>query len=200
MSKGDKTRNRIIRQAAPLFNKYGLAGVSISDIMRETNLQKGGIYRHFSSKEEIALATFDYNYQRLVKRIKSGLDTQPTYRQKLTHLLENFATVPEFIEGGCQVLNTAVEHDDGNPALRDRAQKATETWQQLIVDLLEDGITEGEFRQDIDPAGIATLYIAALEGAIMLTRLHDSPSHMQRVIVGLQQYASAHIYTGVTPE
>lgn len=60
MSKAEETKEKIIKQAAQLFNQYGYAGSSMSDIMRATRLQKGGIYNHFQSKQELALAAFDF--------------------------------------------------------------------------------------------------------------------------------------------
>ena len=54
MSKGDQTRERIIAKAAELFNQRGLEGTSMADLMEATGLEKGGIYRHFPSKEAVA--------------------------------------------------------------------------------------------------------------------------------------------------
>ena len=51
-TKGQQTRQAIVEKAAPLFNKKGFEGTSLSDLMQATGLQKGGIYRHFSGKEE----------------------------------------------------------------------------------------------------------------------------------------------------
>src|SRR5688500_10214957 len=62
MGKSEDTRAKIIATAALLFNQRGYNGTSIDDIMQATNLKKGGIYNHFSSKEEIALAAFDHAY------------------------------------------------------------------------------------------------------------------------------------------
>ena len=54
MSKGEETRERIVAQAAVLFNQRGVEGTSISDLMEATGLEKGGIYRHFP-KEAVAV-------------------------------------------------------------------------------------------------------------------------------------------------
>jgi len=54
MRKGEHTRQEIIRKAAPIFNQRGYDGAALSDLMRATGLEKGGIYRHFSSKEALA--------------------------------------------------------------------------------------------------------------------------------------------------
>jgi TetR/AcrR family transcriptional repressor of nem operon len=59
-SKGHKTRERIVAEAANLFYQHGFEGSSMSDVMAATGLEKGGIYRHFSSKEELAAEAFNY--------------------------------------------------------------------------------------------------------------------------------------------
>ncbi len=57
--KGEQTRQEIIRKAAPIFNQKGYDGAALSDLMRATGLEKGGIYRHFESKEERKSAVGD---------------------------------------------------------------------------------------------------------------------------------------------
>jgi TetR/AcrR family transcriptional regulator, transcriptional repressor for nem operon len=54
MRKGEQTRQEIIRKAAPIFNQRGYDGAALSELMRATGLEKGGIYRHFKSKEQLA--------------------------------------------------------------------------------------------------------------------------------------------------
>src|SRR5271170_2332921 len=66
VTKGEQTRGDIIRKSAPLFNQRGYEGTSLSDLMEATGLQKGGIYRHFSSKEELATEAFDYSWGKAV--------------------------------------------------------------------------------------------------------------------------------------
>src|ERR1700674_4907506 len=63
MTRGEQTRKKIVRAAAPIFNKRGYEGSSVSDLMEATSPKKGGIYRHFSSKEELAAEAFDYTWE-----------------------------------------------------------------------------------------------------------------------------------------
>ena len=63
MLKGEKTRERIVSKAAQLFNERGLEGTSLADLMEATGLEKGGIYRHFPSKEAVAVEAFEYAWQ-----------------------------------------------------------------------------------------------------------------------------------------
>src|ERR1700722_8888899 len=65
ISKAERTRQFIIEKTAPIFNKKGYAGTSLSDITAATGLTKGSIYGNFADKDEVALAAFDYNIGKL---------------------------------------------------------------------------------------------------------------------------------------
>ena len=54
-TKGERTRRRIVESAAAVFNTRGYFGSSMSDLVRETGLEKGGIYNHFGSKLELSI-------------------------------------------------------------------------------------------------------------------------------------------------
>ena len=77
--KGVLTRERIVHLAAPVFNKKGYAGASMADNLAATGLQKGGIYNHFESKEQLAVEAFDYAIEMMIERgiVFSGSFTSP---------------------------------------------------------------------------------------------------------------------------
>ena len=57
-----ETRKRILRSARHLFNRRGLAGVTIDEITADAGLTRGGFYKHFNTKEELyteAIAQFN---------------------------------------------------------------------------------------------------------------------------------------------
>src|SRR6266516_5589508 len=129
MSKGQRTRERIVAEAASLFNQRGFDGSSMSELMEATGLQKGGIYRHFSSKEELATEAFDYAWQKAVSRSLDGIESSADSIDRLKQMVSNFVELrSELVPGGCPLMNTAVEADDGNAALRARAKKALQSW------------------------------------------------------------------------
>lgn len=190
MSKAKATREHILHQAAELFNQQGVAGSSIADIMKATGLQKGGIYNHFKSKEELAGEAFEYALrhasEQLVAAVKSKRHAKERL-QTLTSIYFSFIEDPP-LAGGCPLLNHAVESDDAHPALRLRVQQAMDRWRQLIVRIVVKGISRGEISPDTDPEEVATLTIATLEGAIMLSKLYGDPIHLRRAIAHLNRY------------
>lgn len=193
MTKGELTRQKIIEQAAPLFNRLGYAGCSMQDIMAATGLEKGGLYRHFSSKEELAEEAFRYSLARVTDARWEGIEEVEGSLEKLRFLIRRFVEIHSIIPGGCPVMNTAIDADDGNPALRKLVQKAVKEWKARIGDIVMTGMEGGEIRADIEPGSIANVVIAALEGAFMISRLegnriavHDAETMLDKVLVDLR--------------
>jgi len=190
MSKAQLTRDRIIEQAATLFNQQGYAGSSIADVMRVTGLQKGGIYNHFASKDELALAAFDYAASQFQQAFVGALKGKRHAVDRLIAILEVYEHLLDRppIPGGCPILNTAVESDDAHPALRERSQGAMDSWRSLIRRIVEKGVERGELQQGVSSDTVATILIAAIEGAVMLSKLYDDQTHMNRVLDHLKTY------------
>jgi AcrR family transcriptional regulator len=190
MRKGERTKERIIEQTAPLFNQKGFFGSSLSDIMEATGLKKGGIYNHFGSKEELALQAFDYAAACVSERLSLLLEEKRTVVERLlafAAVFRDLAMNPP-VPGGCPLLNTAIESDDAHPVLRERVRRAMDGWRQRIQDAVREGIAAGELRQDTDPDVVATRFIATLEGGVMLSKLYRDPVHIQRAVAFLTEY------------
>jgi TetR/AcrR family transcriptional regulator, transcriptional repressor for nem operon len=188
MRKGEHTRLEIIRKAAPIFNQRGYAGAALSDLMKATGLEKGGIYRHFSSKEALAAEAFDYAWQETFDARVHDLDAISNTVDRLKQLVANFVERRGIIPGGCPLLNTAVDTDDGNPVLRARARQALQGWRSYIISLIGAGIKAREIRPRIDAKKLATLIISSLEGAIMLYRLERNEEPLRAVQAHLDNY------------
>ncbi len=97
-------------------------------------------------------------------------------------LVKNFVEQPpRTLPGGCPLLNTAVDSDDGNPLLRDKARAALDRWRARIADIVHQGQRNGELRRGVDPAAVAAIVIASLEGAVMMSRLEKTRESLHAV-------------------
>lgn len=172
MSKAEKTKAYIIEKTAPVFNRKGYAGTSLSDLTEATGLSKGALYGNFRNKDEIALAAFDYN-----TRIVRG--TFITRRDGQKSSIEQLLDIPEFYKkhyahiasyGGCPILNTAVEADDTFPRLRKKVNSTLQSWKKNITEIIQNGIDTGEITPGADPAKYASVFIALFEGGLLLSK------------------------------
>jgi AcrR family transcriptional regulator len=84
-------------------NKRGYEGSSLNDLMEATGLKKGGIYRHFSSKEELAAEAFDYTWDVTWNARLLHVDEKTNGIKKLKRLITNFIDHRSRIAGGCPI-------------------------------------------------------------------------------------------------
>jgi len=189
LRKGEQTRREIIRKAAPIFNQKGYTGAALSDLMRATGLEKGGIYRHFESKQELAGEAFDYAWQIAMDARFEGTQEISNAVDRLTQIVRNFRDRrAELVPGGCPLLNTAIDSDDGNPQLRAKARRALRSWLDRLQSIAEEGQRRGEVRSDVDSAKLATLIASTLEGSLMLSRLQRKEEPLNLACRHLAEY------------
>lgn len=190
MTKGEDTRQMILHRAAEVFNLRGYFGTSISDIMRATGLEKGGIYNHFKSKDELALQAFDYAVDLIRREFRNALRGRRHAVDRLHAVIAVYCQIGDgqVIAGGCPVSNTAHEADHTHPQLRARAEAAMQEWHNFVRWILIRGKRRGDINPDVDVDSVATFFIATLEGAVMLSQLHDDITYMDRTVAHLQHY------------
>ena len=193
MRKGEQTRQEIIRKAAPIFNQRGYDGATLSELMEATRLEKGGIYRHFDSKEQLAAEAFDYAWRETFAARMRDLEGVANSVDRLKHYIANFVERRATIPGGCPLLNTAIDSDDGNAVLRERARKALAQWRNYLVSVVRSGLKAGEIATKVDPEQLATLIISSLEGAIMVCRMDRSNDPLRAMQAHLDNYLESSV-------
>lgn len=194
MSKGLQTRQKIIRKAAPIFNRKGFEGTALSDLMRATSLEKGGIYRHFASKQQLAVEAFDYAWKTAAEARLEGTQDIINTVDRLKQMVRNFREHRKgLVPGGCPLLNTAVDSDDGNTVLREKARQALGGWIERLCRIAEEGQRNGEIRADSAPGEMANLIVSTLEGSLMLSRLQRSDEPLAIACGHLEKYLETEI-------
>lgn len=181
MKKGEFTKQNIIEKAAEIFNQKGYSGGSLNDIMEATGLKKGGLYRHFENKDEIALEAFDFAYSLMEKRFIDVLNKEQTAYGKLLAIINVYIDIiddPPLI-GGCPLLNTAIDSENTHPLLKEKAREAMDNWIAIIKRILDYGIAQDEFKHDLQLDYIPSYIISTIEGAVMISRLYNDNRHIK---------------------
>lgn len=189
MTKAEQTKAFIIEKTAPVFNTKGYAGTSLSDMTEATGLTKGSIYGNFANKDEVALAVFDHNLQKVGKIIKAEMSRHSSVKEQLmvyVNVYGNYLKFP-FPVGGCPILNTAIEADDTHEALKQKAADAIQSWKSNIVNLIKKGISNKEFNKHIDAEQVALTIIAMIEGATMITRLTGKNNYRKAIMQSVEK-------------
>jgi TetR/AcrR family transcriptional regulator, transcriptional repressor for nem operon len=184
VTKSERTRKYIIEKTAPVFNKQGFYGTSLTALEEATGLSKGSLYGNFSDKEEMAMEVFRYSVEQTKAEFAKRIAAKSTAKEKLIAFFACFATYvfDPPIPGGCPIQNNAVEADDNNPTMKKAVAAEIENIISYIARLLDEGKKQMEFRLDIKSRELAFIFFTSIEGAIMVSRALTSDTPMKAVI------------------
>lgn len=184
MGKSEETRQAIIEKAAVIFNKYGYQGTSISTLTNAMGLTKGAIYGHFIDKDALAVEAFRYSVQQIAERMRTQirLHNEPVekIRAYARSFLEHFDEI--VVNGGCPILNTAVDSDDAHPQLHDEVRRVLTSWEKRLVAMVDAGKASASIRPEFDAEFFAATFIALIEGGILLAKTVGDKRYLERSV------------------
>ncbi len=188
-TKAEKTKSYIIERAAPIFNKKGYTGTSISDIMRITGLSKGCIYGNFKNKNEIAVAALEYNMKKIFNNIYKTVMQHENSLDRLRELLRCHKGLyyNDALKAGCPILNAAIDVDDTNQYVFKKVKYGVDSWRKFLCKIIEEGRRKGEIRKDVASDEFATNMIALIEGGSMLFSMYKDIKYIERVFSLLER-------------
>lgn len=160
-----ETHNRILSSAERLFASKGFNGTSMNDIVSESGLSKGAIYSHFESKERLFLSLWERQTTIGIEQLRQMFSPEDTAVDKLLKVAE--VTMVSSCNCPQEVVRIQLEFmiaASRMAALGPDLQKRYETIHRFIVDIVEEGIKNGEFKSDIDSRSLTSLLFATFEG------------------------------------
>ena len=189
MSKAERTTQFIIEKVAPIFNKNGYSGTSLSDVTKATGLTKGAVYGNFVSKEELALKAFNHNVKRVFTQLNAYMDREATVIGKLKALTAFYRTYPVLTAdlGGCPLLNVGVDANHQNELLHNRVKDVNGKLQRNMSKLLQVGKKTGEIRNEIDTEKYAGLIISMIEGSIYMTFILNDDQYLMNMMEQIEK-------------
>ena len=176
MVRSEKTRQLIIEKTAYIFNKKGYTGTYLSDLTAATGLTKGSIYGNFKDKNEVAVEAFKYNYKFQTKGLLEKLEREKNSIDRLLVFINHYKIAHKMVfeNGGCAILNTAVDADDGNDLLKRVVINSIDNWYDKIESILLEGIKKNEIKM-IDVSVFTYRMIALIQGSILLAKTLNKP-------------------------
>ncbi len=179
-SKSELTRQFIIETTAPIFNKNGYSGTSMSDITKATGLTKGAIYGNFKNKEALALEAFNHNVRFIINKLRDIITTvkSPIARlYALTNFYRNY-TKHALDFGGCPILNVGIDANHTNPILYERVKYVAIKMQKSIESIIQQGIECGEMKDNLDAKILGGRIFALIEGAVFTSVLLQNNKYL----------------------
>ena len=178
IEKGKLTRERIVKVAAELFRKNGFHNTSLSKILKEAQLTKGGFYFHFKSKEELGDAVIDYISEFWVHNVLEKVAEEKGALRKIERMFEIMIETHQndIFHGIALLAVLTAEMMEVEERFSNKLRHIYMAWKASIVEILEQGKREGLFKEWMEPDPLALLIIGSLQGITIMA--HLDPDHM----------------------
>jgi AcrR family transcriptional regulator len=173
---GERSRARVVEQAAQLATIEGIEGISIGRLADATGIAKSSVYALFGSKEELQLATINAARDSfIVEVVAPALQTTEPGRKRLLALCEGFLSYVErrVFPGGCFFVSASVEVGGRPGRVHDEVARIQQQWRDLLGREASAAVDRGELPADMDPQQLAFELGVILAGTNVVSVLHD---------------------------
>ncbi len=157
-------RVAILEAAEICFDRKGYYETSIDDIVRESHMSKGAIYTYFTSKVEIFTSLMNYITERSFQMFESQFSQQLSATEKLKFIIVRNFVLYTNSKNMQRVHYEFWLYASSFPKLQEMMKERSELFNSIIAEIVKEGITNGEFKKDVDPATVASLYWSFRDG------------------------------------
>jgi AcrR family transcriptional regulator len=143
-------RRKIIEAARRIFARHGYEGASISMIAAETGLTKAALYHHFASKEAIYRVSSRTGMDDLVTEVEDALSNASPEPLERLRVYMHASAVRFERKQDSWMSGSAIFWSTQSKETRSEVLQVRDRYENLLKEIIQDGIDSGVFRQDLD--------------------------------------------------
>jgi len=171
-----------------LASKIGLHSLTIGGLARELDLSKSGLFEHFGSKERLQQDVVQAAADMFVAKVVDPAIREPKGEPRLRALFDRWLRWADCgCKGGCVLVGASFELDDRPGPVREVLVTAQRQWLDTLAAVIEAGIEESHFRDDLDSMQFAFDAYSLMLGYHHAARLLHDPNAKARVKTGLDR-------------
>ncbi|HSE41362.1 MAG TPA: TetR/AcrR family transcriptional regulator [Acidobacteriota bacterium] len=175
--RGEKTRQKIISEAASLFHHQGYTATGLDQILKKAEVTKGAFYHHFRSKKDVALAVIrevvaDQVQTRMIDPVINASNPLVAIRNVVLSLRKE--TPDSDLLTGCPINNLANELALQDPEIQMALATLFHNWEAAWTKSLQRELKSGRRHNYKDPRELSLSLIALIEGAQAMAKAHQS--------------------------
>jgi TetR/AcrR family transcriptional repressor of nem operon len=178
VGRASDAREKILTSAQSLIELRGYSALGVADICKAASVPKGSFYYFFESKEALALAVIDAQWEAQRHTWARILYSDAAPLERLRQLFEETETDQRAGQqscgtvSGCMFGNLTLELSNQTEVIRERLQQIF----NAQLDMVEVVITDALERRDVfvdDTRIAARSLIAQLEGQVLFAKLYN---------------------------
>lgn len=159
----------------------GVNATSVEDVLAASGTGKSQFYHYLSSREELVADVLSHQLDQILEEQSTfPLDTWTGIEAWFDAMLDRHESERGF--HGCPLGSLVSEVLDQSECLRSRASDAFARWEASLADGLRTMRDEGRLREDADPAVLAEVVIAIVQGGYLLSSTRRQARPMRNAL------------------
>lgn len=150
MTKGEDTKQIILKAGLDMASRVGLESVTIGNLAKATNMSKSGLFAHFQSKEKLQIEILNFAAQLFAEGVVSPSLRTEAGIPRIRALVDNWVSWTSKQEGNCIFVSASTEFSDRHGKVRECLLHQQEEWINSLIKIACSAIKAGDFREDID--------------------------------------------------
>lgn len=187
-------RSQILDAAAALIAEHGFTSTSVDDVIKGAKLSgKSHFYHYFKSKDELGYEVLNRQFERFSERGLAILREPMIDPLDRLNLFIDAVVALQAESGGRRGSpfgNLAAELADAHEGFRVRIEAVFERWASQIRSLLWEA--RPQLQDDVDAVRLSRFIIAALEGAVLMTRVKRDMAVLEGIAFDLKRFIAMH--------
>jgi TetR/AcrR family transcriptional repressor of nem operon len=181
-------RERLLVAAGSLMHERGYEATGVAELCEAAGAPKGSFYYWWPSKQALALAMIDREWERARDRV-----FEPAFGNG-GPIVEQFARYTELLVAsvrdevaqtgsvlGCPFGNFAVELATRDQVIRSRVEEILAEIRGVIANAIAGAKEAGELPADLDAEDLAEAILAQLEGLFVIAKARNDPAVLERL-------------------
>lgn len=166
----EQKRQELLKSAMACFAEKGYQSATIDDIVARSGMSKGAVYNYFSSKEDIYLTLLSRARQRNFEVLNQEINNQGSAVEKLEHIFNIYSDISytnhDWLDRHrvqIEFYMNASRYEDLNERMREHG----EVFRNFIIEIVEEGKRNGEFKDDADSYLVAETFWSFTDGMFL---------------------------------
>ncbi|MFD2926167.1 TetR/AcrR family transcriptional regulator [Halobacillus naozhouensis] len=176
MKKDKPKYKQIIDAAVVVIAENGYHSSQVSKIAKKAGVADGTIYLYFKNKEDILISLFQDKMGQFIERIEQETTSRQTAEEKLLTLVETH--FEQLAADHHLAIVTQLELRQSNKELRSKINQVLKRYLAVIDQILEEGIKEKLFRDDLNRKLVRQLIFGMMDEAVTNWVMKDQRYHI----------------------
>ncbi|MEM1256515.1 MAG: TetR family transcriptional regulator C-terminal domain-containing protein [Cyanobacteria bacterium P01_H01_bin.21] len=176
-----RTREDILKSVVNTVHRQGLTATGLSKLFEVSGASSGSFYNYFHSKHELGHALIDFEWSQLQANVlEPAVSHSEEPVQQIFWILDRLEEkqLKEPKCGGCLLGNLIVDLVEQDSSFRDHLMQVFSKWEGAIAQTLRQA--KPQLKADIEPEQLAEQIITAIEGAMLMGKLHRDKTRLKR--------------------